>query len=415
MSKPAFRLYSAIAACWIFLFISPLSAQNTITPPELIGTSTNPDGPTLAIPRWKGYMSESNPAHFWVTYANASTNGNNIQYSTDSGSTWSTNNIYVGNDGGLNFHVSLFGKNEELYYTAPGASIIFRKFNFPAHSNADRGPLISIPGTNTSYRSNIMVQDNDRIWLFTRLTGDQSQNVRYSYSDNNGSSWTQGIAYATNNSEVRIGSMPYINGNPALLVLYISSNRGYEYYLWNGSSFEAKNDHSIYPVNMSDTRSFTFNSIQDTTMHLIFGLGNDLHHLWKNYNNGNGSWNHSIIDSSPYTSNNDWYNISTVKGDKLYLFYSKKSNSAFSSSQIYCKIWSQSTQSWTAPALVSAAITANRDPNTCFHVPDTANYIPVFWWSGEGTTKNIYFSKIILETEIDTIPPGPVLDLRGGN
>ena len=43
--------------------------------------------------------------------------------------------------------------------------------------------------------------------------------------------------------------MPYVNGNPALVVLHLVDPRGYEYYLWNGSSFEARPDHSIYAIN----------------------------------------------------------------------------------------------------------------------------------------------------------------------
>jgi hypothetical protein len=39
--------------------------------------------------------------------------------------------------------------------------------------------------------------------------------------------------------------MPYIDGHPALVVLYINSSLGYKYYLWNGVAFEERPDAHI--------------------------------------------------------------------------------------------------------------------------------------------------------------------------
>jgi len=392
-----------------FLFI--LTTVNTfgeeVTSPVYVATSSVV-GATLGIPRWKGYMSELNTNNFWISYSNGSSNCN-MKYTTDAGQTWSSHDIHI--DGYLDFHLSAFGEGGNLYFTFPaGSGVKFRKFNSPAHSDADADPLVHIAGTTVWNRSNIMVQNTGRIWIFTRRGGDVNENVRYHYSDNNGADWTSGIAVATGIGDVRIGSMPYIDGNPALIVFHVGDNRGYEYYLWNGSSFEAKSDHSIYGINMGSNRVFTHNVINDTTMHLIFGYNNDLHHFWKHYNNGNGGWNHQIIDNSSNTFGNDWYNISTVKGDNLYLFYSKKSSGDDASSRIFYKRWSQLSESWTDPVMVStgAGQSACRDPNTCFHVPDNANYIPVFWGCGTSSA-DIYFAKIL--TELDTIPPGKIIDL----
>ncbi|OQX91386.1 MAG: hypothetical protein B6D58_08355 [candidate division Zixibacteria bacterium 4484_95] len=385
----------------LFSFMTSWVVADEITPPVFV-TSSSTNEATLGIPRWKGYVSESASDNFWLCYANSSTNAGNINYTTDGGNSWSSHIIQVDNNGFLDFHVSLFGQDGELYFTWPSSSIMFRKFNAPAHSNDDRGPLRNISGTTASHRSNIMVQDNGRVWVFTRKSNDAVQNVLYHYSDNEGVSWTSGVAHNTGAPNVRIGSMPYVNGNPALVVLYLNDNRGYEYYLWNGNSFEVKDDHSIYQANMGEVRVFTHNVINDTTMHLIFGLGDALHHLWKHYNNGTGSWNHQIIETSSHTFNNDWFPISTVKGDNLYLFYCKKSSSSFSSSMIYYKKWSQSGQSWTEPVLISTdpANTHNRDPNTSFQIPTQANYIPVFWHCGSNpNNQSIYFAKIITDEE----------------
>jgi len=386
-----------------------------VTSPQLVATSLT-DGATLGIPRWKGYMSETDPDLFWLSYANSNSNYGNINYTTDGGETWNSNIMQVDITGWLDYHLSLFGKDNELYYTWPGVSAIsFRKFNSPAQSNNDRGSISTMPNTSAMHRSNVMVDGNGRIWVFTRYYNDASQNVLYHYSDNNGGSWTHGTAYATNNLTVRIGSMPYVDGSACLIVLYMDNSRGYEYYLWNGNSFEAKADHAIYPHMINQVRTFTHNVINDTTMHLIFGYGNDLHHVWKHYNNGTGSWNHQTIDYSANVLINDWFPITTVKGDDMYVFYCKKSTSSEATSMIYYKRWSQATETWTDPVMISTdpANTYNRDANTCFQVSDNADYIPVFWRCGSGSPYSIYFSKIVLEeTPIDTIPPGQIIDLR---
>ena len=392
--------------------MAPLAVADSITAPVQIASSNASDGPTLGIPRWKAYMSETDPNQFWVSYANGGTSLGNITYTTDAGQSWSSSVIQVDATGWLDMHLSMFGRNGNLYFTWPGNSaIMFRKFSSPAHSNTDRGPLVSIAGTSASHRSNLMVQPNGRIWLFTRLSyASMSENVLYNYSDNEGSTWTHGVAHAANSNSVRIGSMPYAGGNPALVVLYLEDPRGFEYYHWNGSSFVARADHSIYPVNMGQTRVFTHNVVRDSVFHLIFGVGTSLHHVWKNYNGGSGAWNHQIIDNSATTVENEWFPTSTTRGDDLYLFYCKKSTTDGASSRVYYKKWSQLTRTWSSPILISTAPgnTYDRDPNTCFQVPANASYIPVVWRSGTGGYP-IYFSKIIVS--LDQVPPATVQDL----
>jgi hypothetical protein len=373
-----------------------------VSAPVAVTTTYNTDGPTLAIPRWKGFMLESNPNEFWLSYGQRGSSSTNIRHTTNGGTTWSSNVFQVWDNGYLNEHVSLFGKNGNLYFTWPaGSYLYFRRIRAPAHSNSDRDPVRLVPGGTGEHRSSVMVQDNGRVWVFTRRAYNSSQNVLYHYSDDNGATWTNGVAFATNCQNVRIGSMPYIGGNPALVVFYMNDSRGYEYYLWNGSSFVARPDCSIYPANMGETRVFTHQVVRDSIFHLIFGLGNNLRHVWKNYSNGQGAWRSQVIDTSPYTSNNDWFTSSTVRGGELYLFYTKKSSSDFATSKIYYKKWDQTTQTWTTPVLVSAQLSYNRDPNTCFEVPSSSDYIPVFWNAGTGSVRTIYFAKIQLGSMAD--------------
>ncbi|MBD3402455.1 T9SS type A sorting domain-containing protein, partial [candidate division GN15 bacterium] len=216
-------------------------------------------------------------------------------------------------------------------------------------------------------------------------------------------------------ADVRIGSMPYLDGRACLVVLHLNSSKGYEYYLWDGDSFEARSDHSIYADDMGYERAFTHNVVNDTTMHLVFGLNNQMHHLWKHNNNGTGSWNHQTLESSSNTDGMEWYPITTVHGDDLYLFYCKKSSSAAASSMIYYMKWSQTSESWTSPQLVSAGLNGeeNVSPNSTPQVPDNSTFIPIFWTSG---SYSVQFSKILLSGtgQTDTIPPGWIDDLDAG-
>ncbi len=260
---------------------------DTVTKPVLIATSGS-EAPVLGIPRWKAYMQETAPANCWISLANDGGNSNNLLYSTNSGTSWSTNTINI--DGYLDYHLSLFGQNGDLNFTFPRADgINFRRFNAPAHSENDAGPLVALPGTSSLHRSNIMLEPDGRIWIFTRRADVPAENVKYFTSTNGGTSWTSGTAWSTGANDVRIGSMPFVGGRPALIVEHLQDTRGFEYYLWNGTAFVAPNDHSIYAANMGYSRAFTHNVINDTTMHLIFGSGNDLIHVWKNYNGGNGN------------------------------------------------------------------------------------------------------------------------------
>jgi len=407
---------SVIISIMIISLFGPALSADEISTPSLI-TTFKADRGTMGIPRWKGYMDQANPDHLWVSYANAGSTLGNVNYTTDGGQTWSTNIMQVDFYGYLDFHTSLFGRNGELYFTWPGRDYVcFRKFNAPAQSADDRDPIHEFSYTTGMFRSNIMVQDNGRIWVFTRSSDDAAENVKYNYSDDGGQTWTNGVAFATNFASIRIGSMPYVNGNPALVVLYLNDGRGYEYYLWNGTQFERKADASIYAGNVQMDRAFTHNVIDGQYLHLVFSFNNDLFHCWKAYNNGSGSWNRQVIVSSPNTDGMEWYPISTVRGNDMYVFYCRKATADETSSEVFYRKWSQDTESWTEPILVSTGLSGQRNlqPNTCPTVPVSSDYIPVYWQSGPGPDYNINFNKITVSSTpvIDTIPPGAIFDLH---
>lgn len=98
------------------LMAGPVWSQ--VPTPSVLVTNSSVSGPTLGIPRWKGYMSPTNPDKFWLSFANGGGNSNDMCFTTNAGATWSTNTITI--DGYMDFHLSLFGHYNDLYFTFPG-------------------------------------------------------------------------------------------------------------------------------------------------------------------------------------------------------------------------------------------------------------------------------------------------------
>jgi len=376
------------------------SAQVVQTPVKV--TITRETGGTMSIPRWKAFMHPQNHNLLWLGLGNWGATGDQLMYSTDSGNTWNSTGIMISSNYSSDYHTSLAGDaSGNIYTVSPdGGNIEFTRIEYPGRTTDDAGPNQVIHSTGDNPRANVMVQPgNNRVWVFTRQGEVASENVRYEYTDNGGSTWHEGTADPTGFNNVRIGSMPYVNGNPALVVLYINSTMGYKYYLWNGTAFEEKPDAQIYAGDVNNDRAFTHNVLQGNYFHLVFGFGNNLYHYWKPYNNGTGSWNHSVVDNSPYTSGIDWETTSSAHGDKLYLFYRKQIAADAASAEIIMRVWSQTEQSWSAPQTVSIhpENTTNRHPNTAMQVPSGCDYIPVFWYSDLGSSDyQVYCAKIMV-------------------
>lgn len=388
--------------------------SDTVGQPVKVTTS-NQDGATMAIPRWKGFVLPSDPNRMWLTVADWGSQANHLVYSTNGGASWSLPGILLPNDNALDYHVALCGDaSGNLYTVFPyGNQIQLRKVRYPAQSAGDLDPLRVVHTGITQPRASVMIQPvSQRLWVFTRESYVPTENVRYHFSDNGGQTWTHGMADPTNADQVRIGSMPYVNGQPAVVVLYLNNPLGFRYYLWNGTQFESRPDAQIYSGNIGYDRAFAHNVLAGDYFHLVFGAGDTLYHYWKKYNGGSGSWSKDVVDNSPYTQGNDWEVASSVRGDELFVFYRKATSADTTRSQIYYRKWSQSGMGWSPAQQVSTLPenVNNHWPNTVMQVPSTSTAIPVFWYTHLATNnEQVYFN------EITVPPPGPCCSGARGN
>ncbi len=384
----------------------------TVSVPQVIGTSTS-QIPTLGIPRWKGYVQPDMPNRVWATFANSKTVSNNVVVSLDGGLTWSTEIINPGVNGYMNYHMSVAGRGADLFMTFPASDgIQVRHLAAPATSAADLASLVTLPGTTPYHRSSVMVDGTGRVWVFTRRGATPSENVRYYYSDDEGVTWTSGMAVDTGTPDVRVGSMAYIDGRACLVVLYLNSTRGYEYYLWDGASFVAQPDHVIRAGNVGYSRAFTHNVTGGTTFHLVCAYGGELQHYWKDFAGGTGVWNHQVIESQPAMDDLEWAPSLAVRGQEAYLFYSRWDGTA-AAAQIYVRRWNPAASAWEAAVPVSTGgLTYNTNPNTAAMVPVSSPDIPVFWTSG-ATGGTIMFARVTTTAATaDVTPPANVGDLQ---
>ncbi|RKZ14176.1 hypothetical protein DRQ50_09420, partial [bacterium] len=392
LTRPYGFVCALVATLVGLALTGPAANASTVEPSQQIST-TSAQNPTLGIPRWKGWIDPANPDRMWASFAGNSSSANNVVYSADGGLNWSTHTINPNNSGYLNYHVSLFGKGSDLYFTFPGSGIDVRRFTAPATSNDDRLPLVTMSGTSSRHRSSVMVDGDGRVWVFSRLSNSPSDNVHYHYSDDDGQTWTAGTVVATGSPNVRIGSMPYVDGRACVVILHLNSSRGYEYYLWNGSSFEARADHTIRGGDVGYQRAFAHNVVNGSTFHLVYAANDELRHVWKDDQNGSGTWNEQVIETHDTMDAMLWSPSLTTRGSELFLFYSRWDSSE-ASAQIYVRRLVDGSSAWEDPVQVSVdGLTYNVHPNTAFSVPVTSDYIPVFWTTGSGHDR-IRFARI---------------------
>ena len=396
-------------------------ADITVKTPATI-VVTNDDVATLGVPRWKMYVGDNlwnehttGSASLWVVYATAAGAGTTqLQYSGDSGDTWSSDGVFLFDAGGhLDMHVGIAAADSGLWFGYPdGATGVFtRRLDWPAIATGSLSSQYEIDTESQVQRIGIGVDGNNRVWAFTRLLNTQAENIDFRYSDDGGASWAASAqAVYTQTDEVRFGAMALSDGAMSLFVYHMDSAKGYRYYRWNGSAFAARADSSILAEDMDTDRFFTHNMVDDN-MHLIFSYDNGasatLRHYWKPENGGAGSWNYEAILTDNNTVPGDMRPACCVRGDDLYVFYTltDAGDSGGDTKEVYARVWSQTGEAWGNEIQVSGGGGYHTDPNTAKSVPTNVYEIPVVWTQGTDPY-NLRYSALEIDEGFISIPGG---------
>lgn len=373
------------------LFID--TAQVAYGAPTQVSTCQS-ESCTLTIPRYKMFMSLTDPNTIWVMFEKSS---GNFMKTTDGGTTWSTP---ITLRSWIDYHASLSGDGAgNIYMTDPGSgNVYFRKVNYPAVATGDMNTAITLTSAylpaGVATRSNVLAQDENNIWVFARTSTNTTGNVRYFHSTDGGVTFPdEGWVSDTGYENVRIGSL-LINSQPAVVIWYSddSSNVawGYKYFIWNGSQFVANADSTIVWGSKIYRREYAMNFVNGE-FHVVYeDINGHLIHSWKQYNNGTGSWNQSNVETLAYNPQ-DWHPSLTRAGTKMYMFYIKQESSTAGNNNVYYRIWDTATDTWSdATALTSDGL-YNRFPSGPAVVNPTADYVPVMW---TAPTNTVVFTKI---------------------
>lgn len=373
-----------------FAFVLLLCVANLSRAQKVVGPTTL-EGATMAMPRYKIFMSQNNPSRVWFVYA--SRNGNNYFRTSNGGDTWDAS-LNLKNY--LDFHASLDGDaNDNLYFTQPGSgSAYFRKIHAPGNQTSDFGPAVSLTSSyigSLDTRTNILVQDTNNIWLFYRTSLDTLGNIRYFHSTDGGITFPfEGWVANVHHHDVRIGSL-LINGMPAVIMKYNSAHPNkpdYQYFIWNGTAFVANNDAVIVTgQNINQQREFSMSYV-DGDLHFVWAQDRALRHAWKTYNNGQGTWHNDTIHYLPYRPE-EWQPVLTKRGNELFVLYVKQETTTIGIQNIYYRKWLKNSNSWSLPTALTTGTHNNRHPNTPMVLNPSANYIPVIWTDVISSTSSV--------------------------
>ena len=363
-------------------------------PPDPGGTQLSEcsnDGCVLTIPRYKIFMSHNDPDVLWVAFQNGSSE--NLMKSVDGGLTWDAadpDGLTI--RGYLDYHASVDGDgSDNLYVTDPGSgNVFFRKLNAPGAAQGDFGPeLLLTSSTIGSYntRSNLLVQDENNIWVFSRTSSQALGNVRYFRSTNGGASFDEeGWVSETGSDNVRIGSL-LIDGMPAVVIKYVSypagDNIDYRYFIWDGGAFVANADADIVrDQHLAQQREYSMSYV-DGAMHLVWNQGPTLRHAYKEHNGGTGSWTYGDIETLGY-SPRDWHPSLSRQGTSLFLFYIRQESDTVGHNNVYFRQWDAGTSSWSSAMALTTNGAGHRFPHGPAVLNPAADYVPVIWSAPPG-------------------------------
>lgn len=367
------------------------------------------DKGTLGYPRWKIFMDTDNSDKLWAVVGDPD---HNWYYSTNGGLSWQ-GGFDVVSGYTLDQHVSLDGdSNDDLFFTYPSSSpspghgaIYLNKVSSPGTSSGDVGsPVTVFPVGGNARRSNIQVTNN-YVWLFNRMIGTSSENVKYRRYDKNLNPVDPGFNYVhqTGDVDVRIGSTEY-QDNPIVVIHYTgessSGDDKLEYFIWNPDSsiFEQKSNSVIWEfgqfgcvvdsVSNDRTREYSF-VVAGDIMHVVWSCNvQTVKHAWLDLSSDSATWNYDNLVSGFTGQDDSWFytTMLTNHGNDIYAFYSLGGNdnsasSPLGASEIYYNKW-DSIDGWNYAQdekEVYSSIGTDYNINTLMNVNLDSDYIPVIW------------------------------------
>lgn len=355
----------------------------------------------LTIPRSKLFMSPADANDLFIMFPNS--RYNDFKKSNDGGLTWNaTEPDALTAVSYMDFHAAISGDSAgNVYMVDPGRAaggVYFRKINAPAETASDLQTPLTLTSSyipsNVWTRSVVLAQDTQNIWVFYRTSASSVGNIRYFRSTNGGASFTQeGWVAQTNVEDMRVGVF-MINGQPAVVLHYVSATPGlnldYRYYVWNGSAFVLPTDGTVVANEATGAEREFSMSYVDNELHLVYNNRTKLRHAWKTYNNGSATWNYADIEALAYDPL-DWQPNLTRHGNDLYMFYTRQETSTANNNNIYYRKWNKATQQWSNRIAITSDGACNRFAQGPAVVNSSANFIPVVWVTGTdcNATHNI--------------------------
>ncbi len=409
---------------------------------EFPGSAT--ERSTLAYPRWKVFMDESDNENLWAIVAG---DDENWYYSMDGGLSWNGGfDVHGSSSVMLDQHVSFDGDSDGLYYIYPtyyadegNGGIFINKVDYPGTSVGDIGtPIQLFPVDGNKRRSNIQVTDN-YVWAFIRDES-SNDNVLYRRYDKNLNPVDAGWSYVhQTDSVVRIGSTQY-QGNP-IVVVHDTNDRNVgqakiEYFIWNPgtSSFEQRSNSAAWRygdfgcvVSTSSDRTREYSAVvAGDILHVAWSCDIDnVKHAWLDLSVPGASWNYNDLINGYSGGGSSWYFTPTLTshGDDVYVFYAiggdiDSHTSSAGTNEIYYNKWdSVSGWNWAHnPNQNYLSWDVGRDFNTnsLMNVNLGSDYIPVIW-----THKTSSYTYKVWSERVPIVPSNPCnndgfCDVAGG-
>jgi hypothetical protein len=315
--------------------------------------------------------------------------------STNQGVNWTTITGAIDGTNYLDYHASAWERSGGGYgitFPAVGGQTGYRRFN--SYSAFGSNP-IRLMGPTASSRS-ATCADADTVWVATRVSG-RYDSVWIYYSTNDfltKDSCHKALAAGATN--LRIGLFPDTAGTPSLWTFEVG--RGYQLYDWTGTAFVGNLDSIVTEARWNEwDRAFSITCNGLNQWHFVMGVGWSSPDTVVHITNATGSWVRTAVSvvAPALPIQAALAPILTTRNDSVFVFY------AYNNSGQRCmKIWDPVT-GWDYDSIqvTGADVILEQDFQVPYTLPDTLDYIPMWW----VTSANERFAKVFIAVSDSTV------------